>query len=53
VAFVGEAEPKDRIEEAFKEKYGFVQRVMSFFRMREPTVMRVVPRPAGGASRDS
>ena len=30
-----------RVEAAFKEKYGFVQRVMSFFRMREPSVLRL------------
>ena len=53
VAFVQEAAQKARIEEAFKTKYGFVQRVMSFFRMREPTVMRVVPRPAKDSSGDS
>ena len=32
------------VEEAFKAKYGFVQRVMSFFRVREPTVLRLRPR---------
>jgi hypothetical protein len=31
------------VEEAFKAKYGFVQRVMSVFRMREPTVLRLTP----------
>jgi hypothetical protein len=30
-----------RVEAAFQEKYGFVQRVMSLFRMREPTVLRL------------
>jgi hypothetical protein len=29
------------VEEAFRTKYGFVQRVMSFFRVREPTVLRL------------
>jgi hypothetical protein len=29
------------VEEAFKSKYGFVQRVMSAFRVREPTVLRL------------
>ena len=29
------------VEAAYKAKYGFVQRVMSFFRMREPTVLRL------------
>jgi hypothetical protein len=53
VAFVQEAAQKARIEAAFKAKYGFVQRVMSFFRMREPTVMRVVPRSAEDASGES
>jgi hypothetical protein len=36
----------ERVEEAFKEKYGFVQRVMSLFRFREPTVLQLVPRTA-------
>jgi hypothetical protein len=31
------------VEEAFKAKYGFVQRVMSAFRMTEPTVLRLRP----------
>lgn len=30
-----------RVEAAFKVKYGFVQRVMSLFRVREPTVLRL------------
>jgi len=30
-----------RVEEAYKAKYGFVQRMMSFFRMREPSVLRL------------
>jgi hypothetical protein len=29
------------VEEAFKVKYGLLQRVMSAFRMREPTVLRL------------
>jgi hypothetical protein len=37
---------KERIEDAYKEKYGFVQRTMSFFRFRDPTVLRLVPRTA-------
>jgi hypothetical protein len=32
------------VEEAYKEKYGFVQRVMSAFRMREPTLLRLTPK---------
>ena len=32
-----------RVEEAFKAKYGLIQRVMSFFRMSEPEVLRLVP----------
>jgi hypothetical protein len=31
------------VEEAFKAKYGLVQRMMSALRMREPTVLRLVP----------
>jgi len=33
------------VEAAYKEKYGFVQRVMSFFRMREPTLLRLRQKP--------
>ncbi len=35
---------RDRVEDAFKRKYGFVQRTMSLLRLREPTVLRLVPR---------
>jgi hypothetical protein len=43
-------EDYDRVEAGFKEKYGFVQKVMSFFRMSEPTVLRLEPRsPSTGA----
>jgi hypothetical protein len=43
---VAAREPDDaaltaRVEEAFKQKYGFTQRVMSFFRMREPTLLEL------------
>jgi hypothetical protein len=34
------------VEEAFKEKYGFVQRVMSALRTSEPTVLRLRPKEA-------
>jgi hypothetical protein len=30
-----------RVEEAFKAKYGLLQRLMSFFRVREPTLLRL------------
>jgi Uncharacterized protein conserved in bacteria (DUF2255) len=30
-----------RVEEEFKAKYGFTQRVMSLFRMSEPTVLKL------------
>ena len=33
-----------RVEEQFKQKYGFMQRVMSTFRMREPTVLELTAR---------
>jgi len=36
----------DRVEAAFKAKYGWLQRVMSAFRTTRPTVLRVVPRAA-------
>jgi hypothetical protein len=43
---VGDAAVTAAVEEAFKEKYGFVQRVMSALRLREPTVLRLRPREA-------
>jgi hypothetical protein len=33
----------ERVEEAFKAKYGLTQRVMSLFRMSEPTVVKLTP----------
>jgi hypothetical protein len=33
-----------RVEEGFKQKYGFTQRVMSVFRMREPTLLELSAR---------
>ena len=46
---VAAREPNDaalsaRVEEQFKQKYGFMQRVMSVFRMREPTVLELTAR---------
>jgi hypothetical protein len=46
---VAAREPNDaaitaRVEEQFKQKYGFMQRVMSAFRMREPTVLELSAR---------
>ena len=46
---VSAREPNDpaltaRVEEHFKKKYGFMQRVMSTFRMREPTVLELTAR---------
>jgi len=46
---VAAREPNDpiitaRVEEQFKQKYGFMQRVMSTFRMREPTVLELTAR---------
>jgi len=38
---VDDEDTKARVEEAFKEKYGTMQRIMSFFRMQEPTVLRL------------
>jgi len=34
----------DLVEAAFKAKYGWMQRIMSALRMREPTVLRLEPR---------
>jgi len=40
---IDDADTKQRVEEAFKAKYGGLQRVMSALRMREPTVLRLAP----------
>ena len=32
---------RERVEEAFKAKYGAMQKLMSFFRISEPTVLRL------------
>lgn len=39
----GDAALAERVEAAFKAKYGLTQRMMSLFRMREPTVLRLTP----------
>jgi hypothetical protein len=44
---VKDARLQERVEEGFLEKYGFTQRVMSLFRFREPSVLRLVPRTGG------
>ncbi len=41
---VSDAAARESAEAAFKQKYGWVQSVMSFFRLREPTVLRLEPR---------
>ena len=46
---VSAREPNDaalsaRVEEQFKQKYGFMQKVMSAFRFREPTVLELIAR---------
>jgi hypothetical protein len=33
----------DRVEEAFKEKYGLMQKIMSAMRVGWPTVIRLTP----------
>ena len=38
---VGDPAVTARVEEAFKTKYGFMQRVMSVFRLRQPSVLRL------------
>jgi hypothetical protein len=40
---VRDAAATGAVEEAFKAKYGLMQRMMSAFRMREPTVLRLRP----------
>jgi hypothetical protein len=46
---VAAREPNDaaltaRVEEGFKQKYGFTQKVMSAFRFREPTTLELTAR---------
>jgi hypothetical protein len=41
---VADAALKVRVEEAFKAKYGRLQRVMSALRLREPTVLELRPK---------
>ena len=41
---VADAALKARVEKAFKEKYGSMQRMMSMFRMSEPVVLRLAPK---------
>ncbi len=41
---VADAALRARVEEAFKAKYGWLQRAMSALRMREPTVLALTPR---------
>ncbi len=42
---VVEAGQLAEVEAAFKTKYGFVQEVMSFFRVSAPEVLRLTPAP--------
>ena len=44
---VGDPAVTTRVEEAFKAKYGFMQRVMSVFRLREPSVLRLREKASG------
>lgn len=46
VEIVDDTATYDRVEQAFKDKYGPMQRIMSAFRMSRPTVMRITFRPA-------
>lgn len=41
VSEIGDAGIKAAVEDAFKAKYGVMQRVMSALRLREPTVLRL------------
>lgn len=41
---VADAATKARVEEAFKTKYGWMQRMMSALRTREPTVLKLEAR---------
>lgn len=40
---VGDAAVTGAVEDAFRAKYGLVQRIMSALRLREPTVLRLRP----------
>lgn len=40
----------DRVEAAFKAKYGWLQRLMSTFRTTRPTVLRLTPLHGEGAT---
>ena len=40
-----DAARRAQVEASFKEKYGLLQRTMSALRVREPTVLRLTPRP--------
>ena len=42
---VADAALKASVEAAFKAKYGSMQQIMSVFRMREPVVLRLAPKP--------
>jgi hypothetical protein len=44
VSEVSDAGLRARVEDAFKQKYGWMQRVMSALRTREPTVLLLAPR---------
>ena len=39
-----EASVRERVEAAYRAKYGLMQRVMSVLRLREPTVLRLTPK---------
>ena len=40
-AEVADEATRERVEQAFKAKYGAMQKLMSFFRISEPTVLRL------------
>ena len=42
---IDDAATRERVEEAFKAKYGTFQRMMSALRMREPSVLQLTPAP--------
>ncbi len=42
---VKDVELSSRVEDAFKAKYGMTQRLMSLFRISEPTVLKLAVKP--------
>ncbi len=48
--FVTDPDERERVTAAFREKYGFVDRMLSLFRGSEPVILRLEPRGEGGGA---